>query len=111
MVLLDVSFFTNQEILFGAITFIQVPYQYRPLCYFLSYKRIWEKTDAEIEEEKGIPETPREVTLYNITRAINGLIFSTGSAAEAKFSFRKETNMIYYKYVSWSEQLVWQQFK
>ena len=32
-------FFTNQELLFAAITFIQVPYQYRPLCYFLSYKR------------------------------------------------------------------------
>ena len=32
-------FFTNQELLFGAITFIQVPYQYRLLCYFFSYKR------------------------------------------------------------------------
>ena len=32
-------FFTNQELLFRAITFIQVPYQYRLLCYFLSYKR------------------------------------------------------------------------
>ena len=32
-------FFTDQELIFGAITFIQVPYQYRPLCYFLSYKR------------------------------------------------------------------------
>lgn len=38
-------------------------------------REIWGKTDAEIEEEKGIPEPPREVTLYNITRAINGLIF------------------------------------
>ena len=60
-------------------------------------REIWGKTDAEIEEEKGIPEPPREVTLYNITKAIkfNGLIFSNGSAADAQFSFRKETNMIY----------------
>ena len=60
-------------------------------------REIWGKTDAEIEEEKGIPEPPREVTLYNITRAIkfNGLSFSTGSAAEAKFSFRKDNNMIW----------------
>ena len=58
-------------------------------------REIWGKTDAEIEEEKGIPEPPREVTLYNITRAINGPIFSAGIAAEAKFSLRKETNMIY----------------
>ena len=60
-------------------------------------REIWGKTDAEIEEEKGIPEPPREVTLYNITRAIkfNGLIFSTGSAAEAKFSFGKDHNMIW----------------
>ena len=59
-------------------------------------REIWGKTDAEIEEEKGIPEPPREVTLSNITRAIkfNGLIFSTGSAAEAKFSFGKDNNMI-----------------
>ena len=59
-------------------------------------REIWGKTDAEIEEEKGIPEPPREVTLYNITRAIkfNGLSFSTGSAAEAKFSFGKDNNMI-----------------
>ena len=60
-------------------------------------REIWGKTDAEIEEEKGIPEPPREVTLYNITRAIklNGLIFSTGSAAEAKFSLGKNNNMIW----------------
>ena len=60
-------------------------------------REIWGKTDAEIEEEKGIPEPPREVNLYNITRAIkfNGLIFSTGSAAEAKFSFGKDNNMIW----------------
>ena len=32
-------FFTNQELTSGAITFIQVPYQYKLLCYFLSYKR------------------------------------------------------------------------
>ena len=32
-------FFTNEELTFGAITFIQVPYQYRLLWYFLSYKR------------------------------------------------------------------------
>lgn len=57
-------------------------------------REIWGKTDAEIEEEKGIPEPPREVTLYTITRARNGLVFSTGSAAEAKFSFGKENNMI-----------------
>ena len=59
-------------------------------------REIWGKTDAEIEEEKGIPEPPREVTLYNITRAIkfNGLIFSTGSVAEAKFSFGKDNNMM-----------------
>ena len=74
-------------------------------------REIWGKTDAEIEEEKGIPGPPREVTLYNITRAIkfNGLIFSTGSAAEAKFSFGK--TITWYGNVSWSEQLVWQQFK
>ena len=60
-------------------------------------REIWGKTDAEIEEEKGILEPPREVTLYNITRAIkfNGLSFSTGSAAEAKFSFGKDNNMIW----------------
>ena len=52
-------------------------------------REIWGKTDAEIEEEKGIPEPPREVTLYNITRAINGLGFSSGSASEAKFFFWK----------------------
>ena len=58
-------------------------------------REIWGKTDAEIEEEKGIPEPPREVTLYNITRAINGLVFfSPGSAAEAKFPIAKENNMI-----------------
>ena len=74
-------------------------------------REIWGKTDAEIEEEKGIPEPPREVTLYNITRAIkfNGLIFSTGSAAEAKFLLEK--TITWYGNVSWSEQLVWQQFK
>ena len=53
-------------------------------------REIWGKTDAEIEEEKGIPEPPREVTLYNITRARNGLVFSTGIAAEAKFSLEKK---------------------
>ena len=75
-------------------------------------REIWGKTDAEIEEEKGIPEPPREVTLYNITRAIkfNGLIFSTGSAA-AEASLLLEKTITWYGNVSWSEQLVWQQFK
>ena len=51
-------------------------------------REIWGKTDAEIEEEKGIPEPPRQVTL--------GVLL--------KQSFLLEKTITWYGNVSWSEQ-------
>ena len=76
LVLLDVFFLLIRNLYLGP-ALLSSKFHTSTGCSatFSVTREIWGKTDAEIEEEKGIPEPPREVTLYNITRAINGLIF------------------------------------